>query len=115
MRGSLLRGTLLRGWEVALVLKMGEKRTDFFTAIAEIGFISYSLADRQASAALTSRVAFLGGEFYYRWYLLHGAVPFALVYMTDGKLPFFGITIVLATAKDEVVKVPPINMGNTTA
>jgi peptidoglycan/LPS O-acetylase OafA/YrhL len=131
MRGSLLRGTLLRGWgsvflffyaySVALVLKMGEKGTDFFTAIAGVGLISYSLADRRASAALTSRVAFLG-RISYTWYLLHRTVLFALLYMTYGKLPlwtifvpFFVITIILATAIYEVVEVPSINLGHAIA
>jgi peptidoglycan/LPS O-acetylase OafA/YrhL len=132
MRGSLLRGTLLRGWgsvflffyahNVALVLKMGEEGTDFFTAIGGVGLISYSLADRRASAALTSRVPLFLGRISYSLYLLHGSVLFALVYMTYGKLPlwtifvpFFVITIILATAIYEVVEVPSINLGHAIA
>jgi peptidoglycan/LPS O-acetylase OafA/YrhL len=54
--------------------------------------------------------------------LLHGTVLFALVYVTYGRLPlwailvpFFAITIVLATAMYEAVEVPSINLGHALA
>jgi peptidoglycan/LPS O-acetylase OafA/YrhL len=107
---------------VAVVLRVGEKGTDFFTAIAGVGLILYSLTDRQASAALTSRVPRFLGRISYSLYLLHGTVLFALVYVTYGRLPlwailvpFFAITIVLATAMYEAVEVPSINLGHALA
>jgi peptidoglycan/LPS O-acetylase OafA/YrhL len=107
---------------LAVVLRGGEKGTDFFTAIAGVGLILYSLTDRQASAALTSRVPLFLGRISYSLYLLHGTVLFALVYMTYGRLPlwailvpFFVITIGLATAMYETVEVPSINLGHAIA
>jgi peptidoglycan/LPS O-acetylase OafA/YrhL len=107
---------------LAVVLRAGVKGTDLLTAIAGVGIILYSLADRRASAALTSRVPRFLGRISYSLYLLHGTVLFALVYMTYGKLPllsilvpFFVITIGLATAMYEVVEVPSINLGHAIA
>lgn len=107
---------------IALVLKVGGKGTDLITAIAGVGLILYSLTDRRASAALTSRVPRFLGRISYSLYLLHGTVLFALVYMTYGKLPlwaifvpFFVITIGLATAMYKVVEVPSIDLGHAIA
>jgi peptidoglycan/LPS O-acetylase OafA/YrhL len=107
---------------LAIVLKIGEKGTDLFTAIAGVGLISYALTDKRASAALTSPVPLFLGRISYSMYLLHGTVLFALVYMTYGKLPllvilipYLLITIVLATAMYEAVEVPSINLGHAIA
>jgi peptidoglycan/LPS O-acetylase OafA/YrhL len=107
---------------IAVVLKVGVKGTDLITATAGVGLILYSLTDRGASAALTSRVPRFLGRISYSLYLLHGTVLFALVYMTYGRLPlwaifvpFFVITIGLATAMYKVVEVPSINLGHAIA
>jgi len=107
---------------LAVVLRVGVKGTDLITAIAGVGLILYSLADKRASAALTSRVPRFLGRISYSLYLLHGTVLFALVYITYGKLPlwaifvpFFVITIGLATAMYKVVELPSIDLGHAIA
>jgi peptidoglycan/LPS O-acetylase OafA/YrhL len=106
----------------ALVLRVGEKGSDMFTAIAGVGLISYCLTDRRASAALKGRILRFLGRISYSLYLLHGTVMFALAYLTYGRLslsaiivPFFMITIVLAMAMRKVVEVPSINLGHAIA
>jgi peptidoglycan/LPS O-acetylase OafA/YrhL len=107
---------------VAMILRVGEKGTDLFMATAGVGLISFCLTDRRASAALKSRVPLFLGRISYSLYLLHGTVLFALVYMTYGKwplwaifVPFFVISIGLATAMYEAVEVPSINLGHAIA
>ncbi|MGH9597595.1 MAG: acyltransferase family protein, partial [Edaphobacter sp.] len=107
---------------LSLILRVGEKGTDLFTAIAGVGLISYCLTNRRASAVLTGRVPLFLGRISYSLYLLHGTVLFALVYITYGKwplwailIPFFVITIALATAMYKAVEVPSINLGHTIA